>query len=254
MNQNSNRPVGLGLMIALLGLTPSAWAVTVSTTGVYDEQVVQPNAVNSSAAGGLTVGDFTTMVSDAFAAEIGGVVDFDDFGENTTLASGAGQSFTAAYGVSQANGLVMTSTGGSYLVRAQTTSISGGWHLASGDQSISLAFGTPLAAFGITVLNRNRVFSSMVFTLEDGTTVSPFASQTVNDDRFFGYAVSDLTNGIVAVAFNSSQHQHYDDMGFIIAVPPAEAVVPEPSSLGLFLAAVGMGLLRRRRRRGRRGF
>lgn len=243
-------PCTAALSVTAMLMSATAQAVTLPTTGIYDENVTQTNTVDQITTPdpdqNLTSVEFTALVASAFAANRGGVINFDSVTAPTTIiASGStGRNFSATYGISQADTLTFTDTStftGPLLVQTGvTTPISGPNFLStSAGFSFRLAFSDPLLAFGITVLDReattgNRTLN-LTFTLQDSSTVSISdavgaggAPGEANDDTFFGYRATP-GNGIVSANFAASNFQRYDDLGFI--------VIPEPASLAL----VGLG-------------
>ncbi len=95
---------------------------TLNTVGVYDENTTQTNTIEKSATGTdtITAATFSSLVATAFAANLGGFIDFDTDGSDTdnaaangiVLVDANGDSFTASYGVSQANSLKITKVSG----------------------------------------------------------------------------------------------------------------------------------------------
>src|SRR6266566_6397407 len=64
-----------GVLSALLAQSCGTWAVN-PTSGFYDEQTVQPNKVDFTAAGSsLTVDHFSARVREAYLHNLGGVMD-----------------------------------------------------------------------------------------------------------------------------------------------------------------------------------
>lgn len=210
------------LTAALVFAGSSAYGAVV-TTGIYDENTVQLNAVDQNtpdADQNLTFAQFTTDVAAAFANNTGGVASFD---AESTGSLPIGIEFK--YGVSQANTLTATRTGANVNIETgSTTPISGANRLGLTGQDWALSFDTSLLAFGITVLDRGSRTLDLTYNLADSSSVTVSGNPNGNGDMFFGYKAS-VANPIVSVDFDASNFQHYDDLGFII--------VPEPASLAL---------------------
>lgn len=228
------------------------------TTGNYDEQTFQTNAVDASASSGsgagsiVTLAQFKTDMTDAFANNLGGVVDFD----NESLPSSS--SFSATYGQSQGSTLIVTrgsglmSTAGSQSVTGASVGISAsagpstppnGNYLGFNNtpNGFTFTFNQPLVQWGVTFLMRStsHTVSSLVITLDDSSTFT-FGSETIgttSDDTFYGYRAP-AGRTISSVVATASALVRLDDMGFII--------VPEPSAL--LTTVIGMiGVLAWRR-------
>ena len=246
--------------VGMVGRSDSAQAAFI-TTGEYDEQTFQANAIDTEAtSNNLTLADFKTDVATAFQADLGGVIPFDDFG------SFAGTSFQVNYGVNQNKTLTVTrglasgaaGTAPNFNMGnsdATVSSVSGSAaadanrrYLASssGDGSDwRLSFSEPLLEWGFTVLSRsdgaNRTVALSII-LDDNTSV-PFTQETIaatGDDTFFSYKAP-AGRTIKNVVSLQSGLMKWDDMGFI--------VVPEPSSiLTISVGLIVLGRLRTKRR------
>jgi len=231
-------------------------AVTTTVSGVYDEQTVALNAVDVQASGAtagtlvqVTLANFKTAVSSAFATGDGGVIHFDD------AAANAGDTIIEAlYGVG--NTMTLTLTGAGYQIgnaAINAAPISGGNYLrntsSSGDQSFT--FSSPLSHVGATVLARNaaRTLTATV-TYDDNSTgvlsgvsiaTNSASGATSTPDTFFGFtAPAGRTIQSFKLSAGTNNFFVVDDIGFV--------VVPEPATLGLAgIAAVG--ILGRRRRK-----
>ncbi|MCA9103339.1 MAG: hypothetical protein KDA63_19425, partial [Planctomycetales bacterium] len=77
----ANRMLAIVAMGAMLGLLPCGVSADFNTTGVYDENSYQTNAVDTSAtydaADQVSLSTFTDWVATAFQFNRGGVIDFD---------------------------------------------------------------------------------------------------------------------------------------------------------------------------------
>ncbi|MEX0642695.1 MAG: hypothetical protein WD468_08340 [Pirellulales bacterium] len=241
------------------------------TTGTYDEQTNQANAVDTLAgSNNISLVDFKTLVAGAFAADHGGVLTFDStdresgttgFGASDVVSSGTGSTrINAKYGSALSNTLVIirqTVTGGTSNVNFTTSNSAGTdiTHSISGDRWLGsasgegsdfrLTFNQPLMAFGITALYRPTGGSNspytvdMVFGLDDSSTVV-FAQETITgvasgagtDDTFFGYQAP-TGKTISYVQFTNAGLARWDDLGFVVAV------IPEPGAFSAVLVVLG---------------
>jgi hypothetical protein len=253
---NINLPLAKPLVAAITMLlaSPCLQAANFATSGVYDEQVTQMNAVDATApASNVTLANFTTSVAAAFTANTGGVISFDTANEGADVNGNliSTSSFTASYGASQTNTLTITAAaGGSLNTNTNNTPISGTRFLGTtqAGSGQSYAFSTPVSLFGITALNRGTIQTitpTLVFASGATLTLASFSTGTANTDTFFGYSSpSDpitRVNLITTATAPDSTNLRVDDLGFV--------VVPEPSSmaLGLLTGFGVLGLVRRRR-------
>jgi len=250
------------LMVSLaLGLTgPAAFASFIST-GVYDENVVQPNTVDANATT-LTVSQITTLIASAYPLGKGGVVDFAAGALSTNAidakyapSAGAGtETKTLSIGLSSGVSLTtgpfapISNATGSNVLKAPN-----GGNITFTPGSIAGgATDERVTSFGFTLLTQN-VLSSVTYTatvtFDDNTTAvasKVLSRDTVNPtlDNFWGFTAP-TGRYITSVAFTttaalSRDVTHIDDVGFVTSV------VPEPASLAL-LGLVGFAGLRRRR-------
>ncbi len=244
------------LAVGLIAGSTFAANINVDAVGVYDENTVQTNAVDTEAGGNSsTLAQFTTDVANAFDADLGGVIDFN--GPSGTLAPS--DTLTVSFGTTLSNTVVLTNiNSGSEKIGqsfSNRTAISGdnAAHLTAGtdgstgrnDFEFSLS-GTEVIELGVTVLSRSGLAGSAIFTvtLDDATTLSTSSSSLSasngGDDTFFHLAA---TSGRYITAFKvdlsgSNYFIGIDDIGFI--------TVPEPASMAL----IGLGGLMMIRRRG----
>jgi hypothetical protein len=255
-----------GAVVAFAGNAGAAFI----TSGTYDENTNQGNAVDTTAASSnVTLGHFKTLISNAFNADTGGVIAFDSTQAGTT-GLGAGDTssgstiINAVYGTSVSNTLTITrelyaggtgapnfsiSTSGGSSV---TESISGSG-TADADQKWlgsssgngndwRMTFSTPLVAFGITALYRPSATYTidLEIGLSDSSTAT-FTQESIvgvtsgdgSDDTFFGY-VAPTGVTISYVRANNSALGRWDDVAFII---------PEPISVvSAIVGLIGLGV------------
>jgi len=257
VTRSGRRIASLLAISALFGVASSAnAAISTNATGVYDEQTIALNAVDVAASGTasgnlvqVTLANFKASITTAFAAGMGGVINFDDASDTNSDASML---------VSYATGSkTLTVSGAAYQIQAAAINvapISGAKYLRNGSATgiQSFAFSSPLTSVGATVLARNadRTITATV-TYDDNSTgilsgvsvpTNSSSGDTSTPDTFFGF---DAPAGrtIKSIQFSAGANNFFvlDDIGFVVAVP-------EPTTLSLAgLAAVGM-LARRRRK------
>jgi hypothetical protein len=225
-------------------------AVMVSTTGVYDE-LTTVNSVDRNA-GSITAAQFTADVAAAFAADLGGVIDFDDAGfENNNTGP-----ITADYGLTDSSTISITIPNTFNSQSSSTISqISGSdYFLNSSATDLTTTFGFDgqgVTQLGFTVLGRSSGVDSTVTAVAtysdlsmsstlsaDFTSDSTFATQ----DTFYGFAApAGLTIDSVVINYTGTgdTRRGLDDLGFI-------TVIPEPTSALAAAAGLGGLLLRRR--------
>ncbi|MCC7475224.1 MAG: hypothetical protein IT425_07500 [Pirellulales bacterium] len=188
------RIVAAAAVLAAVGLMADAARAAFVTTGTYDESTNQTNDIDTEAfSNNISLADFKTLIADAFANDLGGVVDFDTTESGTTGLGESDASTTgsraidsqlnqmhAVYGVSGAKGMVITRThrDSDNTVVPQTSndfqvgvsvddtfeSISGAsaadadqkylYSTGTGSYGFRLYFSQPITAFGLTALSR----------------------------------------------------------------------------------------------------
>jgi hypothetical protein len=262
----------LGILVGALSL-PAAAAIVTTAVATYDEQVVstnQPDIIASTAVSNParvidTVAEyaaFKTRVAVAYAAGMGGVLNFDDAHNQRGLdlqgnyASGAkavlmnlsagpldDSNPTSPYVLPNADPPGQTISGLRILGKSYLPDM----HF----EILSIAGGLPseaVVAFGISILDFDTQNNTVVGTayFNDGSTASVQSLMNgglTDQDTFFGF-VAPAGLAIREVTLTGLSYRHADDLGFITAI------VPEPATL-LCAGALGALLLGRRQRRQR---
>jgi hypothetical protein len=272
MHHLIQRQAGLFYTAAAVSLAACSARASTSTTGLYDNPVVLPNQVDTSAFffGGnsatniMNVGAFTTSVLNAFNANQGGVFTFDNVQLNTNVTS-----ISLSYGTGQSKSLTL-GQGSPGNLNAVVTTFS---EAISGDQvgvknisaintdftfvfsSFANNFGAPDAGvtqFGFTFLSQgvsspvNYGLLQATATFSGGSTVT--AAGTVNSlrtlgDTFFGFiAPAGQTITQVTLPVGVTGDAFIEDIGFV-----TQAAVPEPAAAGLFALGLAGWLVSRRK-------
>jgi len=264
------KPRLVAVMGALLGIAilSSAEAAFVAV-GTYDEQISQPNAVDSDAGSfsgsgtQLTVtgsGDFDDDVAAAFSQGLGGVIDFD----SGSLTDGTTIDVTYAAG---SKNLQVTRTDGNYALsvtaadgtnQQQGTAISGTEVLAGFGYTgyeLSLAVGPitdvgsgatldeKVVELGFTILSRDRggyptdVTATANYSGGGQGLIGPETIDQANgmDDTFFGFRAPS-GQYITSVDLTSTTgFLHMDDLAFITVPEPCALTLVNSGCLGLLL-------------------
>jgi hypothetical protein len=275
------------LVCSNFGLTNAA-PVSIPTVGVYDETTTQSNNVDanatfSSGTGGATaantttastgngatysgVGPFNAVLAGAFAANAGGVWNFD-----TQATGNLSSANVLSYGVSQTKTITITETNPS---TPMFVSSGGPTHDAS---SISLnnyldningfsyAFSfsnltggslgeTGVTELGFTALSASDPNTGVPINWGTVTGIANFSgggsvteTATINalkgaGDTFFGFIAPSgqtITSFSLSSSTANTGSPDIDDIGFV-----TNAVVPEPSVALLFLAAAAVLIAR----------
>ena len=239
-----------------IGLTGSLWAGATlvvcgvhaaTTTGVYDENITQPNTVDFVAPGStITAAQFAADIATAFAQDQGGVIGggvlgaFYDFGvnESKTLRFRAIEGTNWGIGSPTSSPLPISGTS------AFASSSGGGFDFTSFEFA-EIINGEPneqVVSFGITALSvDDRDYGNVTVTgrLASGghlLATRQIAEPATLGDTFFGFAApnGDHFTGFALEydgAVVADVRLWFDDIGFITAI------VPEPGSLLIALWA-----------------
>jgi hypothetical protein len=240
--------------LALLALGfAGVWAMparaAVPSVGIYDENTVQPNAVDVEAAGNtLTLARMKSDVLAGFPINAAGVLNGNSTG-------------AFSFGAGQSKSLIIESTithqtlGVGNLASATfATPISGTGafgltapnHYSIGPVVGGVA-GEHISEFGLTVLSMTSGLGMVTVSVDqsDGTTQSVLRNITASNggqDTFFGFTAPagvGITGFSIAAPQVGVNTVWYDDIGFVTSA------LPEPASFGL-LIPWAMMILRRR--------
>lgn len=250
------------LTISALSTPFALQAAIFTTVGIYDENVVVANTVDSSLTS-YTVAQFTSDVSTAYAANSGGVISFNGFINNTVVTSieapfgtgstktlnisfGGGVSHHVALGLGSANP-ISGQAGGS-------TAFGQGPNSDNADANVDMDFlfdsitgGEVFEAItkvGLTYVGRtngggldnaDNVTITAFFSNATSSSVTTNANNA-NGERFIGFeapANTSITRLLIDIPADINRRVFIDDLGFVTSV------VPEPSTY----AAIAAGLL-----------
>jgi hypothetical protein len=239
------------------GASTSAFAVpiTVSAVGNYapnPNALTITDAASNAQANGVTLGDFRTLISNAFTANTGGVWTGDAANGVTytiTYADGAANPISATYGASQANTFSFYRSDGA---NGLNTNNNNGTNVVSGDgyigipaqpSPVNLVFNQGLSAVGLTLVPRGAARTvTLTATLDDASTIVSSAETNNTNAVFYGFTAP-AGRKIVGLGLTEAAagFARFDDLGFVVAP------VPEPVALGA-LTLGGLALATRRRR------
>jgi hypothetical protein len=251
--------------LAVVATAPAALGVPISVSSVGNyapnpNGLTLNNAASNSAAGGITLANFQTLMTTAFASNTGGVVDFENatgwinsnFGPTTAFGDGAANPVTVSYGVAQSETVDFWRTDvdgfGPIAIDSNNNNganvVSGTNYMGvrSSGNPVNLTFSKPLSALGFTLVPRGALRNvSMTAILEDTSTIVGSTEQIAADNTpgpfFWGFAAP-AGNRIVGLRIASPDgFSRFDDLGFV--------AVPEPASVAL-MGLAGLVLLTRR--------
>ncbi|MDX2109658.1 MAG: hypothetical protein SFY80_05385 [Verrucomicrobiota bacterium] len=252
----------------------SSHAAIITTTGVYDENIVVTNTVDSSLTA-YTVAQFSSDVATAFSNNRGGVIGFNGFSTNTVIPS-----IEAPYGLNATKSLNITFNGGishhivlglgsSAPISGQTSPSSSSTAFGQGPNSdgdanydidmqfASITGGEPLeviTGLGLTYLGRtngggldnlDNVTITAFFSNSTSSSVTTNANN-VGGERFIGFqspANTSIDRLLIDLPADIGRRVFIDDLAFITTA------VPEPSTYAAvfgFLAMVVALIVRRK--------
>jgi len=256
-----------GLCVAALGTTSRGATVATAAVGVYDD-TTQGNAVDatvtpsvqSGSVNFVTLAQFKTDIINAYAADLGGVLNFEGIPDATFA-----NSFTTSFGVTQGRTMVISTISGvdefqidmaargainATPISGGTTGTTGTYLRDQGDGIFNFNFSLPVTELGFTVLARNVSRNvTATLTYDNGSTavVSPYSVAAVSNgqsasstpDTFWGLAApTGRTITSLQISAGTGNYFVIDDFAFI---------VPEPSRALLMWAGFGLLMARRRR-------
>lgn len=273
----------VGVAVLFLSAISLAHGQAITTTGIYDETTTQTNnvdfnAVFSSGTGGATaantttastgngavystIGPFNAVLAAAFAANAGGVWNFD-----TQPTGNLAEANVLSYGVSQSKTITLTQTNPSTPMFVSSggpahdaTSISLSNYLDN-INGFSYAFsfsnltgGSPgetgVAQLGFTALSASDPNSNLPINFGIVTAIANFSgggsvteTATIDSvkgagDTFFGFIAPSgqtITSFSIASSASGTGSPDFDDIAFVTNA------VPEPSTYLLMIAGAGV--------------
>jgi hypothetical protein len=270
-----NRVLRMGSLAILLGMCGAkafGVPISVTTVGTYAASPTAGMTINdatsNTAANGITLANFKTLMTTAFAAQTGGLIDGEDQtaggtinpqlwrNNNTNYGDGAANLITAIYGSAQSGsiGLYRTDIDPATSLPVAINGNNNNTFVASGTSyigvqgpgsPINLAFTRGLADIGLTVVPRGAGRTvTMTAILSDASTITG-SSQALTADNtsgafFWGFSAPG-GKSIVGLNITSPEgFSRFDDLGFVVNVP-------EPGSMLLMsLGCMGAIPLRKR--------
>lgn len=273
MNVQLRVCTGLMVLVCAIGATNVFGAsISVATVGTYAASPTLGMTINDATSNGtpvtgITLANFQTLVTAAFAAETGGVINAEDQtaggtinpgswrNNNTNYGEGAANVITATYGSTQGNslGIYRTDTdaaGVPFGINGNTNNAffaSGNSYIGiqGSGSPVNLVFTKGLSALGLTLVPRGALRNvTMTAVLNNAASIVGSTQMLTADNlsgAFFWGFQAPVGSAIVGLNITSPEgFSRFDDLGFV--------VVPEPASLSLFgLASFGLLVVRRRR-------
>ncbi|MEM8680961.1 MAG: hypothetical protein AAGF97_16575 [Planctomycetota bacterium] len=213
------------------------------TVGVYDENIISPNEVDAAASGSLGVGQFSTMVANAYDQDFGGVA------QNGFWSFYYGQSQSKIIHFEQfplgglSSAVNAISTGDIYATSGSSSELI--FRPSSIENGLSQEH---LVAFGLTVISPESdglLQTTLTGKLDDGGELLAVADVDVDDTLFALRAPAGRYFTEVRLDYQLvglPRRLYFDDIGFVTAQ------VPEPGGGVLLLTLLCVPLLRTRRR------
>lgn len=264
----SKQSLFLVAILGLLGtLVQHSQAVTLAVSGVYDENAVATNSIDSQALGNaMSSTIFAGEVSAAYAAGNGGVINFDiatddknnPASEAMIVNYGAGKSFnitsSSSYDIHVFGTLAAISgnSNGSRGMASASVNITD-WTLNFG----GVTGGSPgeaITTVGFTLLSRTGFSQGVIVNWFIDGSLTPYSAQTDHiadgggvDDTFFSFVAPDdsYISGLQIILGGADgindRRLGIDDIGF------TTSIVPELSrALLLLLGGIPLCMLRRK--------
>ncbi|MEL6107791.1 MAG: hypothetical protein AAFU85_17335 [Planctomycetota bacterium] len=254
---------GLTFALCLTLVWSRSGAADFVVVGVYDENDVQTNSVNTSATS-LTVGQMTGDVAGAFASGTGGVIDFDSGTlerEGQILARFGGGARAVTFENSFDDWGI-----GSLGAGPLAGPISGARVLFDGAGSgtpfmnsieigqVTDSNGNPLnegvSAFGMTIIDLFANSNDIEFTITFSDNSTELLNHTIPsgsnvNDTFFGFEAASGTH-ITRIDYTATRNLASDDWAFLTSSVTA---IPEPGfGIACLLLTAGIYAGRQRRR------
>lgn len=244
---------------------------SLSTVNVYDptgdsndvDRDYVTDILGSTDSNLISLGDFRTAISSAYAAGTGGVANFDGASDAADVVDGDAQTFNILFGASGTNSATLDIVNGGIASKDDRHAISGSDGLSVGNAYDVLTFKSAdqITMLGVTILERDDKPSgdysvTPVVTLNDGDTISLNLFNYTNEDKvpdldtFMGFQLTadQIANDNYIVSLDlgmsNSSYSLIDDLGIVTA---QSAAVPEPASFMLVLSAGLLTVFRRRR-------
>lgn len=239
------------LIVALLPATAFAGSINATTTGVFDEQTHQLNAIDQQAIGNtITLIDFSNAIAAAYASDSGGVITFDDITEDQWIINA--DTLNVSYGISASNNLTVShgdigdwrvrnrSDNGNGIPVSNSTGLNNESPLANSgllltkdtDDKFVFNFSAGLSHVGVVALSRDGTARSVTATakFDDSSTASSSANLGTTQgtaDSFFGFEAP-TGRTITSLEIDGSSYFHIDDLAFAVST---YTPVPDPATV-----------------------